>query len=91
LAASIGVLVSLRASSVRQAQQWMSFGMLVLFLPFMFIQFIPKAWLESFGNALINANPVQIATWAAVVLLVIQSVLLAVAMRLFQRSKLILD
>jgi ABC-2 type transport system permease protein len=91
LAASIGVLVSLRASSVRQAQQWMSFGMLVLFLPFMFIQFIPRAWLESFGAAVINTNPVQIAIWAAVVLLVIQVFLLAVAMRLFQRSKLILD
>lgn len=91
LAASIGVLVSLRASSVRQAQQWMSFGMLVLFLPFMFIQFIPEAWLESFGSALVNADPLQIAIWAAVVLLVIQSALLVVAMRLFQRSKLILD
>lgn len=91
LSASIGVLVSLRASSVRQAQQWMSFGMLVLFLPFMFIQFIPRVWLESFGNALINTNPVQIAVWAAVVVLVIQVVLLGIAMRLFQRSKLILD
>lgn len=89
--ASIGVLVSLRASSVRQAQQWMSFGMLILFLPFMFVQFIPRAWLESFGNTLTNADPVQIAIWAAVVVLVIQVVLLGIAMRLFQRSKLILD
>ena len=91
LAASIGILVSLRASSVRQAQQWMSFGMLVLFLPFMFIQFIPRVWLESFGAAVINTNPIQIAIWAAVVVLAIQVILLAVAMRLFQRSKLILD
>jgi len=91
LAASIGVLVSLRAGSVRQAQQWMSFGMLVLFLPFMFIQFIPKAWLETFGNTLLHTDPVQIAVWAAVVVLVIQVVLLGIAMRLFQRSKLILD
>jgi ABC-2 type transport system permease protein len=91
LAASIGVLVSLRASSVRQAQQWMSFGMLILFLPFMFIQFIPRVWLESFGTAVRNANPAQIAVWVAVALLVIQVILLAVAMRLFQRSKLILD
>jgi len=91
LSASIGVLVSLRASSVRQAQQWMSFGMLVLFLPFMFIQFIPRTWLESLGNTLINADPVQISIWAAVIVLVIQVVLLEIAMRLFQRSKLILD
>jgi len=91
LAASIGVLVSLRAGSVRQAQQWMSFGMLLLFLPFMFIQFIPKAWLESFGNAVIHADPVQIGIWVAVVVFIIQVVLLGIAMRLFQRSKLILD
>jgi hypothetical protein len=76
---------------VRQAQQWMSFGMLVLFLPFMFIQFIPRDWLESFGNALLQTDPVQIAIWAAVVVLVIQVVLLGIAMRLFQRSRLILD
>jgi ABC-2 type transport system permease protein len=91
LAASIGVLVSLRASSVRQAQQWMSFGMLVLFLPIMLVQFIPRTLLESFGNALTRANPVQIGIWVAVVVLVIQVVLLGIAMRLFQRSKLILD
>ena len=91
LSASIGVLVSLRANSVRQAQQWMSFGMLILFLPLMFVQFIPSAWLESFGNVLITADPIQIGIWAAVVLLVLESVLLLIAMRLFQRSKLILD
>ena len=91
LAASIGVLVSLRAGSVRQAQQWMSFGMLILFLPFMFIQFIPRAWLESFGNTLIHTNPVQIAVWVVVVLSVVETILMAIAMRLFQRSKLILD
>ena len=91
LAASIGVLVSLRAGSVRQAQQWMSFGMLILFLPFMFIQFIPRTWLESFGNTLIHTNPVQIAVWVVVVLSVVETILMAIAMRLFQRSKLILD
>jgi hypothetical protein len=87
----MGVLVSLRAGSVRQAQQWMSFGMLILFLPLMLIQFIPRALVESFGNVLTNADPIQIALWAVVVLLVVESVFLAIAMRLFQRSKLILD
>lgn len=91
LSASIGVLVSLRAGSVRQAQQWMSFGMLVLFLPLMLIQFIPRLWVETIGTALTNADPLQIAVWAVVALLVIEAVMLAIAMRLFQRSKLILD
>jgi ABC-2 type transport system permease protein len=90
-ASIVGVLVSLRAGSVRQAQQWMSFGMLILFLPLMLIQFIPRGWLESVGNAMTTADPIQIGVWAAVVLVVVEAVFLAIAMRLFQRSKLILD
>lgn len=91
LSACIGVLVSLRAGSVRQAQQIMSMGMLVLFLPLMLIQFIPKAWLESLGNIVENAQPLQIAVGIALVLLVVELILITIARRLFQRSKLILD
>ncbi len=91
LSGSIGVLVSLHASSVRQAQQTMSIGMLVLFLPFMLIQFIPKAWLEAGSHLVENVQPVQVAIGSAVFLLVIEVVLIAIAKRLFQRSKLILD
>ncbi len=91
LSASIGVLVSLRAGSVRQAQQLMSAGMLVLFLPFMLMRFIPKGLLESAGNMLVNVEPAQIALGVALVLVVIESLLVLIAMRLFQRSKLILD
>lgn len=91
LSASIGVLVSLRTGSVRQAQQMMSTGMLVLFLPFMLLQFIPKSFLEAAGNVLESIQPMQIALGAAVVLLVIELILIVIARRLFQRSKLILD
>lgn len=91
LSASVGVLVSLRAGSVRQAQQWMSAGMLVLFLPFMFIQFVPKGWLALIENTLKNVEPLTAAIWVAVALVMIETVLIAIAMRLFQRSKLILD
>jgi ABC-2 type transport system permease protein len=91
LSASIGVLVSLRAGSVRQAQQWMSFGLLILFLPLMLIQFIPRVLLESVSNAVNHADPLQIGIWTAIALVFVEAVLLAVAMRLFQRSKLILD
>jgi len=69
----------------------MSAGMLVLFLPFMLIQFIPKAWLEAGANLLENIQPVQVAVGLAVFLLVLELVLIAIARRLFQRSKLILD
>jgi len=91
LSASIGVLVSLRAGSVRQAQQMMSVGMLVLFLPFMLIQFIPERWLISIGNMAENMKPLQVAIGIAVVLLIVETILIAIARRLFQRSKLILD
>jgi ABC-2 type transport system permease protein len=91
LSASIGVLVSLRAGSVRQAQQTMSIGMLVLFLPFMLIQFIPRAWLDVAGDLLENIQPVQVGIGLAVVLLIVELILIAIAKRLFQRSRLILD
>ena len=91
LSACIGVLVSLRAGSVRQAQQIMSMGMLVLFLPLMLIQFIPKTWLESIDNIVENVQPLQVAVGIALVLLVVELILIAIARRLFQRSKLILD
>jgi ABC-2 type transport system permease protein len=91
LSGCIGVLVSLRAGSVRQAQQLMSTGMLVLFLPFMLIQFIPKSWLNVAGNLLENTQPVQITVGAVIILLAIELILITIARRLFQRSRLILD
>lgn len=91
LAASIGVLVSLRAGSVRQAQQMMSVGMLLLFVPFMLIQFVPRRLLVTIGIAVQNSNPVQIAIGVVVFLVVLELILIAIARRLFQRSKLILD
>jgi ABC-2 type transport system permease protein len=91
LSASIGVLVSLRAGSARQAQQMMSAGMLVLFLPFMLIQYVPVEWLRYLEEIATTTSPVQIAFYLAMVLVIIEGILIAIAMRLFQRSKLILD
>jgi nitrate reductase gamma subunit len=85
------VLVSLRAGSVRQAQQIMSAGMLVLFLPFMLMQFVPRAWVVLAGNIITSTSPLQIALVVAAVLLALEVVLILIALRLFQRSKLILD
>lgn len=91
LSASIGVLVSLRAGSVRQAQQMMSAGMLVLFVPFMLIQFVPVRWLIYLERVATQIDPVQIALSLALFLVVLEAFLILIAMRLFQRSKLILD
>jgi ABC-2 type transport system permease protein len=91
LAASLGVLVSLRAGSVRQAQQLMSAGMLVIFVPLMLIQFLPPGLLISAGNFLQRTDPLQAALGVALVLLMVDIALVLVAMRLFRRSRLILD
>jgi ABC-2 type transport system permease protein len=91
LSASIGVLVSLRAGSARQAQQMMSAGMLVLFLPFMLIQYVPGEWLRYLEEFATTTSPVQIALYLAMVLVILEASLIVIAMRLFQRSKLILD
>ena len=91
LAASIGVLVSLRAGSVRQAQQLMSVGMLVLFIPLMLVQFLPASLRQSLIRDADAINPAQIVIWVAVGLLVLDGILTAIGMYLFQRSKLILD
>jgi ABC-2 type transport system permease protein len=91
LSASIGVLVSLRAGSARQAQQMMSAGMLILFLPFMLIRFVPVTWLRYLEGVATQTAPIQIALYLALGLVVVEAILIAIAMRLFQRSKLILD
>jgi ABC-2 type transport system permease protein len=91
LAASIGVLVSLRAGSVRQAQQLMSVGMLVLFIPLMLVQFLPLTLRQSLIRGADNINPAQAVVWVGLGLLVLDGCLTAVGIYLFQRSKLILD
>jgi ABC-2 type transport system permease protein len=91
LSASIGVLVSLRAGSARQAQQMMSAGMLVLFLPFMLIQYVPVMWLRYLEEVATNTTPALIALYLALLLAAVEAILIAIAMRLFQRSRLILD
>ncbi len=91
LAASVGVLVSLRAGSVRQAQQLMSFGMLALFIPLMLVQFLPFTLRQSLIRDADKINPTHVVLGVAVGLLVVDGILTAIGMYLFQRSKLILD
>ena len=91
LSASIGVLVSLRASSTRQAQQMMFAGLLLLFLPFMLLRFIPEAWLNYLNEVVTRLSPAQIALYFALAVIILETILVLIAVRLFQRSKLILD
>lgn len=66
LAAGAGVLVSLRASSVRQAQQTLGIVvMMMLFLPIFGLSAVPLEWRERISTALIGLDPTWILLLAA--------------------------
>jgi ABC-2 type transport system permease protein len=96
LPAVLGVLVSLRAGSVRQAAQTLSLGFMILVFgtvyggPFLFKLLPPETQLSLIRWA--ETAPVGgIVALAVAVLAGITLVLLAAAMARFQRAKLILD
>lgn len=92
LVASAGVLVSLRASTVRQAQQTLSMAvMLLLFVPGFGAQALPAEWKARLVQALVVAGLTKIVLIVVAVLAVVDMGLLAAAMVRFQRARLILD
>jgi ABC-2 type transport system permease protein len=92
LAASLGVLISLRAPTVRQAQQTMSVMMLLLFfVPAFGAQALPRETLRQLIEMLSSASARQVALVIALILVALDAALLAAAMARFQRARLILD
>lgn len=92
LASAAGVLVSLRASTVRQAQQTMSIAFMVTFMvPFAIIKALPGEVGVPIITALSEANPVAIVLIFGAVLLVVDVVLIGIARARFRRNRLILD
>ena len=90
LAAGLGVMVSLRASSVRQAQQTLSVAFLVLFIPLLLLPLLPSELQVTFQNALIGVDLQMVISTATLALLLIDLVLLIIAFRRFQRADLII-
>ena len=91
LAAGLGVLVSLRAATVRQAQQTLSVAFLLLFVPLFLLPMLPEEWRMRLALASQSAN---VSLWilvAGIILLVLDIALLGLAMARFKRSRLILD
>ena len=87
-----GVLVSLRSSSVRQAAQTLSLGiMLVLFVPLFGIRALPAATQEALLARLMGLGMNQILAGVVGVLLLLDLGLLAAAAARFRRARLILD
>jgi len=92
LSATAGVLISLRASSVRQAVQTMGIAiMVVLFVPIFGLRALPAETQARLMQTLGGANLSQIVWGAAAVLLTADAVLLLAAMARFRRARLILD
>ncbi len=90
-AACLGVLISLRASTVRQAQQTLS---LVTFIPLVLVFLLPLLPIElkaALGEMLAHASASVLLMIGFIFLLLLDGALLLAAMARFQRSRLILD
>lgn len=91
LGAAVGVLVSLRASTVRQATQTLSYATLALFfIPFILFEMLP-AWLVDdlihLARPLLRQGPAVLLVFAGALVL-LDLILLAVARARFRRSRL---
>lgn len=92
LAASIGVIVSLRSPTVRQAAQKLAFVSIALtWIPIIGFNLLPSLIQESLVNSAKGADITQVFYLILVVLALIDAGLLSIAMVRFKRSRLILD
>ena len=90
LAAGAGCLVSLRAGSTRQAQVNLGVGFMVLvFVPFIVIQLLPRQTQADILASLNSADPSRVFLIIVAVLVVVDAVLLLFALAHFQRARLI--
>ncbi len=91
-ATSAGVLISLRAATVRQAQQTMSVAVMVLlFVPMFGIQALSAEWRASLVKTFTAVGIERMLAIAALALALIDVGLFVWAMARFRRSRLILD
>jgi len=92
LGANAGVLVSLRAPTVRQAQQTLGLAVFIIaWIPILGLNIIPQAWKAVLGEWLKGGDMGSIVPIIVAALLALDLVLLGVAMTRFQRTRLILD
>lgn len=92
LYAGIGVLISLRAATVRQAQQALTLAFLVVFLlPFIIYSTLSPLQKRDFLQWLTTANWTQVGIIAGVLLLAVDALLVALALARFQRARLIVS
>lgn len=89
---AVGVLVSLRAATVKQAQQILSTAiMIVFFVPVIALPTLPPDWRAFFGRMLSPENGAGLAASFAAGLLFVQLILYIIIAARFKRSRLILE
>ena len=90
--AGIGVFISLRASTVRQAQQTLGIIMMVMFMgPFLAVQMMGPEKRLQFAMNLTTIGTSRIVTWAMTGLGAAAILLNLAALLRFKRGKLVLD
>ncbi|HEX6063766.1 MAG TPA: ABC transporter permease [Longimicrobiales bacterium] len=91
LMASVGVHVSLRAKTVKQAQQTLSTAVLILlFLPVIAFPTIPDSWRVALGRLAQSDQKLLMAAGLASAMLLTQALLFLLAALRFKRGRLIL-
>jgi ABC-2 type transport system permease protein len=91
-ATGIGILISLRASTVKQAQQNMSFILIFLWItPTISLSLIPRVWRTKIMELAKGLNPNQVILIAFCFLILLDILIFAAALARFKRAKLILD
>ncbi|NPU98259.1 MAG: ABC transporter permease [Candidatus Omnitrophica bacterium] len=90
--ASLGVLISLRSPTVRQAQQTISLMvMMIWFAPFFLILVLPRSWKEAVTQSFQHLRLSNLLAIVTAGLLVLLAMFLRLAMHRFRRARLILD
>ena len=90
--AGIGVFISLRAATVRQAQQTLGIIMMVLFIgPVLVFQFLDSEGRLSLAAKLSSMGTGKLVAWASGALIAASVALIVMALGRFRRGKLALD
>jgi ABC-2 type transport system permease protein len=92
LAASAGVLISLHAATVRQAQQTLSLSLMGLMFGSIFgLHALPAAWKAWLAKTFAGTNLLTTELLGGALLLALDLLLISIAAARFQRARLILD
>lgn len=91
LASGLGVLVSLRAGSVRQAQQTFTIAYFVLFIPVLVLPMLPVSLQQPIAEFFSRTSLQSLAVGVGVGVAVVDAFLILAAKARFQRARLILD